>query len=113
MVETHAENRETFRLPLSVPGVYCFAIDYMGMTPCTMVPNLPVTLETENMEPWQPKEAGRVEYDGVLHPLRWGLARSRNNYSAWIMKQAKDPQAVADFIRQMGIHSYIDRKSVV
>ena len=55
------------------PFVYCFAIDYMGMTPCTMVPNLPVTLETENMEPWQPKEAGRVEYDGVLHPLRWGL----------------------------------------
>ena len=89
------------------PFVYCFAIDYMGMTPCTMVPNLPVTLETENMEPWQPKEAGRVEYDGVLHTLRWGLARSRNNYSAWIMKQAKDPKAVADFIHQMGIHSYI------
>lgn len=90
------------------PFVYCFAIDYMGMTPCTMVPNLPVTLETHTMEPWQPKEAGKVEYDGVLHPLRWGLARSRNNYSAWIMKQAKDPQAVADFIHQMGIHSYID-----
>ena len=49
-----------------------------------------------------------MEYDGVLHPLRWGLARSRNNYSAWIMKQAKDPKAVADFIHQMGIHSYID-----
>ncbi len=40
------------------PFVYCFAIDYMGMTPCTMVPNLPVTLETENMEPWQPKRGG-------------------------------------------------------
>lgn len=90
------------------PFVYCFAIDYMGMTPCTMVPNLPVTLETDNMEPWQPKEAGRVVYDGVYHPLRWGLAHSRNNYSAWIMKQAKDPKAVADFIHQMGIHSYID-----
>lgn len=90
------------------PFVYCFAIDYMGMTPCTMVPNLPVTLETENMDPWQPKEAGKVEYDGVYHPLRWGLARSRNNYSAWIMKQAKDPKAVADFIHQMGIMSYID-----
>ena len=90
------------------PFVYCFAIDYMGMTPCTMVPNLPVSLETENMDPWQPKEAGKVEYDGVYHPLKWGLARSRNNYSAWIMKQAKDPKAVADFIHQMGIHSYID-----
>ena len=49
---------------------------------------------------------GRTE--GELHPLSWGLARSRNNYSAWIMKQAKQPQAVANFIHNMGIHSYID-----
>lgn len=90
------------------PFVYCFAIDYMGFTPCTMVQNLPVTIETDNMEPWQPKEAGSIEYDGAWHPLRWGLARSRNNYSAWIMKQAKDPKAVAAFIHQMGVHSYID-----
>lgn len=90
------------------PFVYTFAIDYMGFTPCTMVPNLPVTIETVTGEPWSPKEAGNVEYDGAMHPLRWGLSRSRNNYSAWIMKQAKQPQAVADFINQMGIHSYID-----
>lgn len=44
----------------------------------------------------------------MLHPLKWGLARSRNNYSAWIMKQAKQPAAVADFIHNMGIRSYID-----
>ena len=37
-----------------------------------------------------------------------GLARSRNNYSAWIMKQAKQPAAVADFIHNMGIRSFID-----
>ena len=49
-----------------------------------------------------------MEYDGVLHPLRWGLAHSRNNYSAWIMKQAKQPEAVADFIHNMGILSFID-----
>jgi penicillin-binding protein 1A len=36
------------------------------------------------------------------------LQNSRNNYSAWIMKQARQPQAVADFIHKMGIHSYID-----
>ena len=90
------------------PFVYTFAIDHLGLTPCTMVPNLPVTIETANGTAWSPKEAGKVEYDGVMHPLSWGLARSRNNYSAWIMKQAKDPKAVADFIHQMGIHSYID-----
>ena len=90
------------------PFVYPFAIDHLGMTPCTMVPNLPTTIETANGTAWSPKEAGNVEYDGVLHPLSWGLARSRNNYSAWIMKQAKQPAAVADFIHNMGIRSYID-----
>lgn len=90
------------------PFVYTFAIDHLGMTPCTMVPNLPVTIETANGTAWSPKEAGKVEQLGELHPLSWGLARSRNNYSAWIMKQAKQPAAVADFIHNMGIRSYID-----
>ncbi len=90
------------------PFVYTFAIDHLGMSPCTPVPNLPVTIETANGTAWSPKEAGKVVYDGVLHPLSWGLAHSRNNYSAWIMKQAKQPAAVADFIHNMGIRSFID-----
>ena len=90
------------------PFIYTFAIDHLGLTPCTMVPNLPTTIETAVGTAWSPKESGRVEYDGVLHPLRWGLAHSRNNYSAWVMKQAKQPEAVADFIHNMGIKSFID-----
>jgi len=90
------------------PFIYTFAIDHLGLTPCTPVANLPVTIETPNGTVWSPKEAGKVEYDGVLYPLQWGLARSRNNYSAWIMKQAKQPEAVADFIHNMGIRSFID-----
>ncbi len=90
------------------PFVYTFAIDHLGLSPCTPVPNLPVTIESPGGVAWSPKEAGTVVYDGVMHPLRWGLALSRNNYSAWIMKQAKQPAAVADFIHNIGIHSYID-----
>ncbi len=90
------------------PFIYTFAIDQLGLTPCTEVPNLPVTIESYSDDAWSPKEAGKVEYDGVMHPLKWGLARSRNNYSAWIMKQARQPQAVADFIHRFGILSYID-----
>ncbi len=90
------------------PFVYTFAIDHLGLSPCTTVPNLPTTIETANGTAWSPKEAGNVEYDGALHPLTWGLAMSRNNYSAWIMKQAKQPAAVADFIHNMGVRSYID-----
>ena len=90
------------------PFIYTFAIDHLGLTPCTMVPNLQTSIETANGQAWSPKEAGKVDYDGVLHPLVWGLQRSRNNYSAWIMKQAKQPAAVANFLHNMGIHSYID-----
>ena len=88
------------------PFIYTFAIDQLGLNPCAMAPNLPVSIETP-AGIWSPKEAGNVEYDGVLHPLYWGLANSRNNYSAWIMKQAKQPETVADFLHNMGIRSYI------
>ncbi len=90
------------------PFIYTFAIDHLGFSPCTPVPNLPVTIETAGGVAWSPKEAGKVEQLGEPHPLSWGLARSRNNYSAWIMKQAKQPEAVADFIHNMGIRSFID-----
>jgi penicillin-binding protein 1A len=90
------------------PFVYTFAFNQLGYDPCTPVPNLPVTIETFSKEPWSPKEAGKVEYDGGLRPLKWGLQNSRNNYTAWIMKQAKSPEAVADFIHNMGIRSWID-----
>ena len=88
------------------PFIYTFAIDQLGLNPCTAAPNLPVSIETP-AGIWSPKEAGKVEYDGVLHPLYWGLANSRNNYSAWVMKQAKQPETVADFLHNMGIRSYI------
>ena len=90
------------------PFIYTFAIDHLGYTPCTMVQNVPTIIETDTGEPWQPKEAGgESRYTGEMKPLKWGLANSRNNYSAWIMKQAKQPAAVADFIHRMGIFSYI------
>lgn len=85
------------------PFVYTFAIDQLGLNPCTPVPNSPVTIEG-----WSPKEAGKVDQLGEPHPLWWGIARSRNNYSAWIMKQANQPAAVADLSYRLGVKSYID-----
>lgn len=89
------------------PFIYTFAFDYLGYNPCTMVPNLVVSIETGSGDAFTPKEAGRIEYDGTLHPLRWGLANSRNNYSAWIMKQSS-PDAVVDLIHKMGVSTWID-----
>ncbi|MBO5692757.1 MAG: transglycosylase domain-containing protein [Tidjanibacter sp.] len=90
------------------PFIYTYAIDHLGMTPCTTVPNVPTSIVTPGGKVWEPKEAGKVEYDGEFYPLRWGMARSRNNYSAWIMEQARNPEAVAEFIHKMGVKSYID-----
>ncbi|MDR1671060.1 MAG: transglycosylase domain-containing protein [Alistipes sp.] len=89
------------------PFVYTFAFSQYGLDPCTPVPNLQVTIETTTGTPWTPKEASRVEYNGDLHPVKWGLAHSRNNYTAWVMKQIGSPEMVADFINNMGIRSYI------
>ncbi len=89
------------------PFLYTFAFDNLGFDPCTMVPNLPVSISTSSGDAFNPKEAGNVEYDGELHSLRWGLANSRNNYSAWIMKQSS-PEAVADLIHKMGVTTWID-----
>lgn len=89
------------------PFIYTFAIDHLKYDPCHPVPNQPVTIQTP-AGPWEPKEAGNAEYGGT-HPLYWGLAKSRNNYSAWIMKEANNPKAVAEFInKRMGIKTYID-----
>ncbi len=90
------------------PFIYTFAIDQLGLTPCTPVPNLPVTIETSTGAAWSPKEAGNIVYDGDPRPLAWGLSNSRNNYSASIMKSAKQPAAVANFIHNLGIKSFID-----
>ncbi|MBP3440504.1 MAG: transglycosylase domain-containing protein [Tidjanibacter sp.] len=90
------------------PFIYTYAFDRLGYDPCTGVPNVPTSIVTPSGTVWTPKEAGKVEYDGEFYPLRWGLARSRNNYSAWIMEQSRNPDAVADFIHKMGVKSYID-----
>ncbi|MDR2882251.1 MAG: penicillin-binding protein [Alistipes sp.] len=89
------------------PFVYTFAFSQLGLDPCYPVPNYQVTIETTTGTPWTPKEAGNVEYDGEMRPLKWGLQNSRNNYTAWVMKQIGSPEAVADFINRMGIRSYI------
>ena len=87
------------------PFVYTFAIDQLGLEPCTPVPNRPVSI-TSPSGIWSPRESNEVEYVGT-HPLYWGLANSRNNYSAWIMKQVANPETLVKLIHDMGIQSYI------
>ena len=88
------------------PFIYSFAIEQLQYEPCHPVPNRPVSIETP-AGIWSPRESNKVEYVGT-HPLYWGLANSRNNYSAWIMKQVLDPQTMVDYIHNIGIKSHIE-----
>ena len=87
------------------PFLYTLAM-MEGMDPCTKVPNVEQVFET-NDTIWTPRGGSPTEQVGKMVSLRWGLANSVNNVSAWLVKQFS-PEAVARMIAQMGIHSQID-----
>ena len=87
------------------PFLYTLAMQE-GYSPCFQVPNVPQVFKV-NDEVWSPKNSGKTEHDGEMVTLMWGLAKSVNNISAWLIKQFS-PESVADLIHKMGIHSYID-----
>jgi len=88
------------------PFLYTLAMQN-GFSPCTMVPNVEQTFYLPDGTAWTAKNAGNTEYDGRMVTLKWGLANSVNQISAWIMKQF-NPVAMANMMRKMGIISPID-----
>ncbi|GHV67282.1 penicillin-binding protein 1A [Bacteroidia bacterium] len=86
------------------PILYTLAMQE-GLSPCEKVPNIPQTFVLGNGERWTPK--GGTSRVGEMVTLRWGLANSENNISAWVLKQFT-PQAVAQMARKMGISSHVD-----
>jgi penicillin-binding protein 1A len=91
------------------PFLYTLAMQE-GMKPCDQAPNIPVTFDLGNGEPWSPKNATAKylePYNGKMVTLKFGLAHSINNISAYLMKQFS-PQAVVDLAHKMGIHSPLD-----
>jgi len=89
------------------PFLYTLAMQN-GLTPCTKVPYVSQQFQMPDGTIWEPKDS---EYDeeneGKLVTLKWGLAKSRNKISAWVMKQF-NPHAVTDIMKRMGIYSPID-----
>lgn len=90
------------------PFIYCLAMQN-GFSPCTKVPNVEVTFKL-------PKGSGKDYYtpkyseskmDGEMVTLKYGLAGSLNQISAWVLKQYS-PQAVISIANKMGVHSHID-----
>ena len=86
------------------PYVYTVAMQSGDFDPCTMVPNVPVTIETAS-GPWTPHNSGGYK-EGQMMPLREALAHSLNQVSAYLMKRY-GPNAVIDLVRNMGMTSDI------
>lgn len=87
------------------PYVYTVAMQSGDFDPCTMVPNVPVTIQTESGAPWTPKNSGHYK-EGQMLPLREALAQSLNQVSAYLMKRY-GPDAVIKLVRNMGMTSEI------
>ncbi len=88
------------------PFLYTLAMQE-GLTPCDKVVNLPQTFVLDNGDTWTPRSTDRKEYIGQTVTLRWGLAHSSNNISAFLMKEL-GPAAFVRMIHQMGISSHVD-----
>ena len=88
------------------PFLYTLAMQE-GMSPCDEVANVPQTFIIAEDKIWTPKSTDKDEYIGNMVTLKWGLAKSSNNISAYLMKQY-GPEAMVEMMRKMGVGSYLD-----
>ena len=91
------------------PILYTLAFqDKKDLTPCTEVLNQEQSfIMPDGQAPWTPKSSGKKEDLNQMKTLKWGLATSENNITAWLLKQVSAP-AVIEMARKMGISSPID-----
>ena len=87
------------------PYLYTLAMQE-GMSPCDKVVNVPQTFLVQDTT-WTPKSTDKDEWIGQTVTLKWGLTKSSNNISAYLMKQY-GPHAMAEMMRKMGIGCHID-----
>lgn len=87
------------------PFLYTVALQE-GMSPCTKTLNVPQTFVLPSGDTWTPENSGK-EKEGELVTLKWGLANSVNNITAWILKQFS-PESIVKVARNMGIVSPMD-----
>ncbi len=87
------------------PFLYTLAMQE-GYTPCYKVVNVPQTFIVGDTT-WTPESTDKEEWIGKSVTLKWGLTRSSNNISAYLMRQF-GPFALVDMCRKLGIKSFLD-----
>ena len=88
------------------PFLYTLAMEN-GLSPCSKVPNVKQQFILPDGSIWEAKNSSPTKFDDKMVTLKWGLAHSVNQVSAWVMKQY-NPQSVADVMKKMGVYSPID-----
>lgn len=88
------------------PFLYTLAMQN-GLSPCSKVPNVKQSFILPDGVIWEAKNSSETKFDDKMVTLKWGLAHSVNQVSAWVMKQY-NPQSVVDVMKKMGIYSPID-----
>jgi penicillin-binding protein 1A len=89
------------------PFLYILAMQE-GFSPCQKILNTEqVFYDYYKDTVWIPKSNSRAKDLNQMRTLKWGLALSENNMSAWLVKRFK-PQPIANIAYKMGIKSYID-----
>ncbi|MBC8005130.1 MAG: transglycosylase domain-containing protein [Verrucomicrobia bacterium] len=88
------------------PFLYTLAMQN-GLSPCSKVPNVKQPFILSDGRIWEARNSSPTKFDDKMVTLKWGLAHSVNQVSAWVMKQY-NPQSVADVMKKMGIYSPID-----
>lgn len=88
------------------PFLYTLAMQN-GMSPCSKVPNVKQQFILPDGRIWEAKNSDKTKFDNKMVTLKWGLAHSVNQVSAWVMKQF-NPQSVVDIMKKMGVYSPVD-----
>ena len=86
------------------PYLYTLAMEE-GMTPCTQLVHQPITLMDENGNAWTPRNPGHSSGETVT--IKWGLQRSSNWVTAYIMSQYS-PYAFARMLQSFGLKTPAD-----
>ena len=84
------------------PYLYSLAME-SGFSPCDQCVNETQTILTESGQIWQPKDDGKSML-GELVTLKWGLSRSNNNVTAWLMNQLS-PYAFVNLLHEFGLRN--------
>ena len=87
------------------PFLYTLAMQE-GLTPCTRVDNVPQTFYLPDGSVWTPRSTDKDEWIGNNVTLKWGLSKSSNNISAYLMKRF-GPARMVQLMHKMGVGSYI------